>query len=322
MKISIIIPVFNTGKLLYRCIESILQNGFADYEIIIVDDGSDRQTANICDECVKLDSRIIVYHTQNKGVSCARNFGVEKANGEYIAFIDGDDTIENTYLSVLYELAVSTNADISMCGYKECLKSGKQLYFYKTGKEYIWKDEEILDTFFVKNLIAWNVWGKLFKSRLAKNITFPEGKKIAEDMFYVYQACAKAKIFVYKDIVLYNYIDSVSSAMASKDVEKFFEEIDLLNVILNENLNGELIQEVEFFYYKNLLWLIKFILSKNVDITAKNKIMELQTFFRKQKVKFSHYWGIRLKIEYLLFKNSYLLFKWYTRIYNWLKTLK
>lgn len=110
--------------------------------------------------------------------------------------------------------------------------------------------------------------------------------------------------------------------MASKDVEKFFEEIDLLNVILNENLNGELIQEVEFFYYKNLLWLIKFILSKNVDITAKNKIMELQTFFRKQKVKFSHYWGIRLKIEYLLFKNSYLLFKWYTRIYNWLKTLK
>ena len=98
-KISVIVPVYNTAKYLNRCIDSILSQTFSDFELLLIDDGSTDNSGSICDEYVIQDSRVRVFHKENGGVSLARNLGVNEARGEWIAFIDADDWILDTYLA-------------------------------------------------------------------------------------------------------------------------------------------------------------------------------------------------------------------------------
>lgn len=101
--ISVIIPVYNRDYCLSRCLESVLQQTFADWECILIDDGSTDRTLSVCYSYVEKDSRFRVYSQPNGGVSVARNRGLEQACGEYIAFIDSDDWVDSDYLRLLYE---------------------------------------------------------------------------------------------------------------------------------------------------------------------------------------------------------------------------
>lgn len=114
MMISVIIPVYNTGDSLSLCIESILTQCYSDFEVLLVDDGSTDESGRICDEFAEKDSRIIVLHKQNGGVSSARNCGIENARGEYIVFVDSDDFLTNAYLEHLME----SDADMVIAGLK------------------------------------------------------------------------------------------------------------------------------------------------------------------------------------------------------------
>ena len=99
--LSVIVPVYNVEKYLSRCIDSILSQTFTDFELILVDDGSPDNCGSICDEYAKKDKRIIVIHQQNRGVSSARNKGLDIARGEYVTFVDSDDQIGS--ITTLYE---------------------------------------------------------------------------------------------------------------------------------------------------------------------------------------------------------------------------
>ena len=92
-KVSVIVPVYNVEKLLQRCIDSILAQTFTDFELLLIDDGSKDKSGEICDEYAAKDSRIRVFHKQNGGVSTARNLGIDKAQGEWIYFVDSDDIV-------------------------------------------------------------------------------------------------------------------------------------------------------------------------------------------------------------------------------------
>ena len=105
MKVSIVIPVYNKAKYISDCIESLLQQDFDDFEIIVVDDGSFDDSGRICDEKAAQDSRIRVIHTENGGVTAARRKGVEHAAGEYIMFVDGDDTLSEDCVEQLLNKA-------------------------------------------------------------------------------------------------------------------------------------------------------------------------------------------------------------------------
>ena len=115
-KVSIIIPIFNTGTLLNRCVKSVLEQTLTDIEVILVDDGSSDDSGKICDEFAQKDSRVKVIHKSNEGVSVARNTGISVAQGEYIGFVDSDDWIEKDMYQNLYSKAKETNAEIVMCG--------------------------------------------------------------------------------------------------------------------------------------------------------------------------------------------------------------
>lgn len=101
-KISVIVPVYNVEKYLSRCIESILAQTFTDFELLLIDDGSKDASSKICDEFAKTDARIKVFHTENRGVSTARNLGIKEASADWICFVDSDDWVEETFLSDLY----------------------------------------------------------------------------------------------------------------------------------------------------------------------------------------------------------------------------
>lgn len=119
-KLSIIIPIYNAEQFIRRCIDSILEQTYTDFELLLIDDGSTDDSSRICDVYSENDSRIKVFHKKNGGVSSARNVGLDNANGEWIVFIDSDDAINNQYLSVTKKATVDlilTGCDYSGATY-------------------------------------------------------------------------------------------------------------------------------------------------------------------------------------------------------------
>jgi glycosyltransferase involved in cell wall biosynthesis len=114
-EISIIVPVYQVEKYLNECIDSILAQTFTDFELILVDDGSPDNCPALCDAAAKRDSRVRVIHKQNGGVSTARNAGLDAAQGNWIAFVDSDDTVEPEYLEKMHKAALETGADFAIC---------------------------------------------------------------------------------------------------------------------------------------------------------------------------------------------------------------
>jgi len=116
-KISIIVPIYNSEKYLKRCIESILKQTYTNIELILINDGSEDKSLEICEEYKKNDERIIIVNKENEGVSVARNIGIEKATGELISFVDADDYLEATFLQELLDIMEKYNVNYVACGY-------------------------------------------------------------------------------------------------------------------------------------------------------------------------------------------------------------
>lgn len=126
-EISIIVPVYQVEKYLNECIDSILAQTFTDFELILVDDGSPDNCPALCDAAAKRDSRVRVIHKQNGGVSTARNAGLDAAQGNWIAFVDSDDTVEPEYLEKMHKAVLETGADFAICS-SQCIdETGKTL---------------------------------------------------------------------------------------------------------------------------------------------------------------------------------------------------
>lgn len=116
-KVSVIVPVYNVENYIRKCLDSIISQTLKDIEIILVDDGSEDNSGKICDEYAEKDSRIIVIHQKNNGLSNARNTGLNIASGEYIGFVDSDDYIKSEMYSEMYQTAEKTDADMVLCNY-------------------------------------------------------------------------------------------------------------------------------------------------------------------------------------------------------------
>ncbi len=177
--ISVIIPIYKVEAYLERCVRSVLSQSYENLEIILVDDGSPDQCGKMCDEFAAMDSRIRVFHKENGGLSDARNYGIERAAGKYIAFIDSDDYIAPNYMEYLHELIVENDADISSCcmvktegdtaeyGPDETMPAVQVL----TGLEAC---HELFGDLYMVLVTA---WGKLYKAEIVKKYPFPKGRK-------------------------------------------------------------------------------------------------------------------------------------------------
>jgi len=186
-KVSIIVPIYNAVAYLDRSLHSICGQTYQNLQIILVDDGSTDDSLQYCEKWAEKESRILVHHQENGGVSAARNAGLELADGAYVMFVDADDWIAPDMVATLYELARKHEADVSTCGYIEVPQ----------GKEHLAKEQEITESGVTHEvriatdkveaglqlLLPWAVYCKLYRRTLLEKIRFKE-YKIAEDLLF------------------------------------------------------------------------------------------------------------------------------------------
>jgi len=218
--ISIIVPVYKVENWLLQCIDSLVNQTYRNLEIILVDDGSPDECPKLCDEAAKEDSRIIVIHKENGGLSDARNVGLKRATGQFVAFIDSDDRVHYKWIEMLYNLLKETNSDIAQCQFVSVDSNKNPIINTETVQPNILTNIEALEKIESSEVIQYTVvWNKLYRMELFDNILFPVGR-IHEDESTTYKLFYKAKKIVTTDIQLYFYFQSPSSIIRSAFTQK------------------------------------------------------------------------------------------------------
>lgn len=230
--ISIIVPVYNAEKYLAETIQSIMAQDYQNFELILINDGSKDRSLDICNEFAQRYLQIRVIDQKNSGVSAARNKGLLEAKGEYIAFADADDLMENDMLSALIKCADEYGADVVSCGagLVEDGKIVKEEYGTNTLTEY--DSNEALKFFLIGNRVNIGVWTKLFKKELLEGITFSADKRINEDKLFIFDALMKANKFVVHDVTKYLYCKREESATTRAFDDRWFDSLDIADEIL------------------------------------------------------------------------------------------
>lgn len=224
--ISIIVPVYNVEKYLKKCVDSIVNQTYKNLEIILVDDGATDNSGKICDELVELDNRIKVYHKKNGGLSDARNYGVERATGDYIGFVDSDDYIDAEMYERLYEAIKKENADVAECNLKIVYPEKTDLF---TDQKYyqICNKQEYLEEYLKIEKIFGSACVRLTKADIARKLKFPVGK-LYEDTYYAYDLIGIVDKYVIVDNPYYNYLMRENSITNAKFNPRIFDLIEIV----------------------------------------------------------------------------------------------
>lgn len=251
--ISIVVPAYNIGSELGRCLDSILNQTYSNIEIIIVDDGSTDDTGKVIDSYAERDPRIKAIHKENGGVSSARLAGVRAACGDWIGFADGDDLLEPDMYERLLDNALKSGADISHCGYKMVFPSGRIDFYYNTGDFAVQNKKEALSDLLFGDKVEPGLWNKLYKKSLFKDTiaddTIPLDIKINEDLLMNYFLFKKAEISVYEDFCPYNYMLRKGSAATAKKRIHITDPIRVLCMIRDDACEDRAIYQVAYSRY-------------------------------------------------------------------------
>lgn len=218
--LSIIIPVYNTKQYLSRCIDSVVSQSFADFELLLIDDGSTDGSGTICDVYANKDNRIRVFHKENGGVSSARNVGLEKAKGEWIYFVDADDEVLPDGLQALVD-GIQDDVDVVMGGLVRCDEQGNSIYEMGNGPTFLSKRDGILINYGASKVCIGN-WGwmtiRLFRNYIVQQnkIYFDEDVVFNEDELFVVRYLCSCKGITHNiNTSVYRYYESVNSVMES-----------------------------------------------------------------------------------------------------------
>lgn len=222
--VSVIVPAYNSEKTIKKCILSIINQTYKNLQIIIVNDGSTDETVNIIKLLASEDERIRIIDINNSGVSHARNVGIDNANGEYITFVDSDDTIELDMYTFLYEIMNKYNAQIAHCSYNNITLNNECVPVGNSGRIIRQNHDEALSCIISGELFAGGTCNKMYKADLFCNIRFDEKIKFNEDVLINYLLFNKVKTSVYSDKAFYNYYASPISATHSANAVKAGEE--------------------------------------------------------------------------------------------------
>lgn len=231
--ISIIVPVYNVEKYLDRCIKSILDQTFTNFELLLINDGSTDSSGKICDMYAQKDNRIIVRHKKNQGVSVARNLGIDLSKGKYIVFIDSDDWIEKKYLEEMYSKVVEMKVSLLITGYVED-KNGVTKNPFKISQERIYDKKNIQLEFLKQEKFMWTIYDKFFSKDLIGDNRFDNKLKIAEDMYFFWNVLKKVDNVGYMPLYKYHYDISASATITSPFSLKWLGCIKVKKMIYND----------------------------------------------------------------------------------------
>lgn len=296
MMLSVIVPIYKAEKYLKRCVDSILNQTYSELEIILVDDGSPDGCPKICDSYKKIDSRIIVIHQKNSGVSAARNAGLDRASGEYITFVDSDDYIEPQMYSSMMQIAQKYNCDIVMC---DCIKeytNHTEIYTHDIRSGYYSK-KQLENEYFSHLLIMENMeypatisnWLIIFKNnKTFSNVRYVEGIRYSED--WLFGACLiyQANSFYYmKGQAFYHYYMNDQSATHIYVPNKwddyeilYFKLVDYFGKCTDYDFSEQLDKVLLFLIYNAVGETLFSLELKDLEKVKKAKMILLKDYVR------------------------------------------
>lgn len=269
--ISVIVPVYRVEPYLDECIESILNQSYPQLEVILVDDGSPDRCGLICDGYARKDQRIIVIHQKNAGAAAARNAGLRVASGEYIAFVDGDDSLEPDACENLLRAMLEHDVDIVQASFRYLYANGAHIHPVP--------EQPRIDSaagYLARFTREWTCalcWDKLFRHHVLTDVLFEEGHLI-DDEFFTYRAVMNAGRIASIPAVTYNYRQRASGVMKNSATEER-KNLDALEALEKRMVRvtarfPELRDLFESHYAEHLLWLA------TSDQTTKNTITRIK----------------------------------------------
>lgn len=268
IEISVIVPIYRIEKYLPQCIESLLNQSFLNFELILVDDGSPDNCPKICDDYSKKDARVKVVHKENGGLLSARKAGLKAAKGKYIAYVDGDDWVDKFYLDTLFKLAEANDADLVVTGRFrefngkiETVKPRMVGVYNETDIKSKVLPNAIYNGRFCEHDISTYVWNKLFKKELLSKVLYDVPNEIimGEDAAITYAYLSISKKIVISRIPLYYYRqrhDSIVKSIENPKTEYYrlgllmnFLKSKLEKVLDDKNLNTQ----ITYYLYSQIL---------------------------------------------------------------------
>ena len=284
--ISVIVPVYNAEKYLSRCIDSILAQTFVNFELLLINDGSKDNSGKICDEYAAQDNRIIVFHTENNGVSSARNIGLDNAKGEWICFCDSDDWF---YSNDTFNINFNTLCSIDII---EIPYSRNNIFIKPT--EHSIEGVQNVKKYYANNFHN-EVWGRLYKKRLLKNTRFMTSLKIGEDVIFFLSLFKNINNIHISAHGGYRYFRNMDSVMVKTDfdieklqIEKYLTIIDELKISKEDiigfyfNISKYIWSIRKNFHVNNINFITQFTWLKiyRSNLTIKNKLIFIILYYK------------------------------------------
>ena len=314
--ISIIVPVYKVEKYLNKCINSILDQTYQNIEIILVDDGGKDKCPMICDEYAKIDQRVKVIHQENRGLSGARNVGIEMAKGEYLIFVDSDDTIEKTLVKDLYECAKKNNTPIAICGRRYVFEDGTIICKQPDNIEKTFDFKDAIIEMNKFDLFDMSAWAKIYKHDIFEKIRFPEGK-LSEDYFIMYKLIELSGKVSYISKPLYNYMQRDNSISRNKNINHDFIEAAKKQLEDLEDKYPDLKETLHIAYASANLTVLDFYIKNEVKC-PKEKIREFRNVVKENIIYIKSNKNIKItkKFQFYIFLLNYTLYKVIFKIFR------
>ncbi len=284
-KVSIIIPVYNVEKYIKNAIDTAINQTYKNIEIILIDDGSTDSSGKICDDYKNLDERIVVFHTENGGLSSARNVGLENATGEYLMFLDSDDFFELDAVENLYNAIEEKQADFVIGNYINTNETGEKwnspVFPYDRFQEFKLSIEDSFISFYVMNS---GVWNKIFRKKFidSLDLKFEIGLP-AEDAIFTTYCFIKSNCVYYIPKIVYNYRLRNSGSISSSCSYKYFEGINKAYRIIYDNFKtNNRLSYYRYFYAKSMNYMINnFIDSQLLTEEQQMQVLNSMMWFYK-----------------------------------------
>ena len=286
--VSIVVPVYGVEKYLSSCIDSLCGQTYPHIEIILVDDQSPDDCPAICDAYAKKDGRVKVIHQKNKGVSGARNTGIDAATGDYFCFVDSDDTLEAEAIGTLLNDILTYGADMSSAVKSLVAADGRIQSKSADGKIFIYEGDEMIKRSLLYDDRTRSLHSKLFSRKLIEDIRFVEGHNINEDGYFLFECYKKQPKVVQHNVSLYRYYFRPGSATNGKFSEKYFDMLyfcELKRKYIEECMPAFLEHAYDMEVRTNLLFLQ--VLCRTAD--KKYKDAQKESICRIRKLRKYHH---------------------------------
>ncbi len=239
-KVSVIVPIYNVEKYIDKCLSTLKNQSFRDFEVLLINDETPDNSMQIAEKYASEDSRFLIFGKKNGGLSDARNFGIEHSRGEFIVFVDSDDYLHEDYLKTMYEDCINNNADMAYCRFKHTIDKTKIKIFSINPKKSVIERDKALDMIIRDNRMHSYAWNKMYRKTLFtdNNIRYPI--MYFEDVATSARVLFHANKIAVTDKNLYYYVrrsGSIMSTMNSKKIEHL-----LLSILITRNyiqLHGE-----------------------------------------------------------------------------------